>query len=179
MPVTETPGIGLHVPYQPVTPVETATNVELGEVAASMLDADLAARYLNYLHKKQQSGEPLTAAEKGLQRLIENDTRWKEKVDDLNYIDRAVRNALSRAYLYNPEELSSKLNLKFDANLEMDYSDLMTQLHRSLGEDVNMTDFRTMVEVLGESGARAVKELLKNYSTWRFVVQNSQPIVTK
>ena len=71
------------------------------------------------------------------------------------------------------------MNLSFEADDEMDYTNLMRQLHRQFGEDVQMRDFRTFVEVLGESGAGAVKEILENYSTWQLVLKKDSTFVDK
>ncbi|RMF61802.1 MAG: hypothetical protein D6743_13090, partial [Calditrichaeota bacterium] len=166
-------GIGLHMGLPPAVPTTPVSHLKLDDVARSLIDAGLAPDYLSYLHHKGERAGKLSAAEQELLELIESDPKWKETLDDLNYIDRVARKALSRAYLYNPEELRTKLNLKFDPDLDMDYLDLMEQLHRSLGDKVKMNDFRTMVDVLGEGGARAVKEILESYRAWKFNLPQS------
>ena len=69
--------------------------------------------------------------------------------------------------------------MSLDQDADMDYVDLVQQLHRRFGEDVGMRDFRILVEVLGESGAGAVKDILENYSTWQFVLSQDTTLVDK
>ncbi|NIR47823.1 hypothetical protein GWO43_05160 [candidate division KSB1 bacterium] len=153
--------------------------IQLDAVADSFIEAGLAPSYLTFLNQKRSRGESLTATESTLLRLIEDNPKWQEKIEEIRFIDRKSRKTLERAYLFSPDELSGKLGLEFDKDLDMDYLALMKQLHRKIGEDVKMGDFRVMVEILGEGGARAVKEILENYQTWQFVRNSNQSLVVK
>ncbi len=143
---------------------------QLDELVDSMVGAGIAPNYLTYLKGKENRRRSLTRFEKEIISLIENHPTWQDQVDDLDYLNRTAKKALSRAYLYNPDELEQNLKLSLDQDADMDYVDLVQQLHRQFGEDVGMRDFRILVDVLGESGAGAVKEILENYSTWQFVL---------
>ncbi|MCH7756426.1 hypothetical protein IH970_15070 [candidate division KSB1 bacterium] len=143
---------------------------QLEELVDSMIRAGIAPNYLTYLNDKENQRRSLTRFEKEIISLIENHPTWQDQVDDLEYLNRTAKKALTRAYLYNPDELERNLHLSFDPDVEMDYVSLMRQLHRQFGENVRMRDFRIFVDVFGESGAGAVKEILENYSTWQFVL---------
>ena len=143
---------------------------QLDELVDSMVGAGIAPNYLTYLKGKENRRRSLTRFEKEIISLIENHPTWQDRVDDLEYLNRTAKKALTRAYLYNPDELERNLKLSLDQDADMDYVDLVQQLHRQFGEDVGMRDFRILVDVLGESGAGAVKEILENYSTWQFVL---------
>jgi hypothetical protein len=151
------------------------SNSNLNEVAKTLFEADLAIPMLNHLSSKRK----LTAAEASLLELIENNNEWQDQVDDLLYLNRTAQRALERAFLYSPDDLDTKLGLEFDKNADMDYLNLMAQLHRKLGNDVKMADFRNMLDVFGEGGSRALKELLENYDSWQFVVSKDNGFVIK
>ena len=143
---------------------------QLEELVDSMIGAGIAPNYLTYLKGKENQRRSLTRFEREIISLIENHPAWQDRVDDLDYLNRTAKKALTRAYLYNPDELEKNLKLSLDQDADMDYVDLVQQLHRQFGEDVGMRDFRILVEVLGESGAGAVREILENYSAWQFVL---------
>jgi len=152
---------------------------QLEELVDSMVRAGIAPNYLTYLNNKANQRRSLTRFEKEIISLIENHPTWRDQVDDLEYLNRTAKKALTRAYLYNPDELERNLHLSFDPDVEMDYVSLMKQLHRQFGENVRMRDFRIFVDVFGESGAGAVKEILENYSTWQFVLSQDTTLVDK
>jgi len=154
-------------------------NQQLDELVDSMISAGVAAKYLGYLKNKAEQRRGLTRFEKEIGNLIENRPEWQDHVDDLEYLNRTAKKALRRAYLYNPDELERNLHLSFDPDVEMDYTTLMGQLHRQFGDNVRMRDFRTLVDVLGESGAGAVKGILENYSTWQFVLSQNSTLADK
>ena len=152
---------------------------QLDELVESMISAGVAPNYLGYLKNKAEERRGLTRFEKEIVNLIESHPTWQDQVDDLEYLNRTAKKALKRAYLYNPDELERNLKLSLDQDADMDYVDLIKQLHRQFGEDVRMRDFRILVDVLGESGAGAVKEILENYSTWQFVLSQNSALVDK
>ncbi|MFQ5603038.1 MAG: hypothetical protein ACE5HS_07185 [bacterium] len=141
--------------------------IENKELVNSLLEAGLAASYLRYLEVQPQ----LSATESRIRELILNHPQWQEKTEEIEYIDHVAQKTLSRAYLFNPDDLQTKLGLSFDPDLDMDYLELMAQLNRKIGNDVKMVDYRKFVDVFGESGGLAIKELLENYDTWQFIMQ--------
>ncbi|MFQ6113516.1 MAG: hypothetical protein ACE5NG_05435 [bacterium] len=172
-------GLGMRLPRPSFSPLSSSFSPQLEEAVESIIEAGLAPSYLSYLGKKSKSGEELSSTETTLLKMIENNPKWQEKLEDLKYLSRVSQKALSRAYLYNPDELSTKLGLMFDPDMDMDYLDLMEQLHRKFGEDVNMGEFRILVDVLGESGGRATRDVLVSYDAWRFVLSKDKSLVTK
>ncbi len=149
---------------------------QIEQISEALIDAGIATDFLRYIKIKNIYNQEVTDIELTLQQKIENNPRWQETLDNLKYITRVAKKTLARAYLYNPEELQSKLKLQFDPDLDMNFMDLVEQLHLRIGEDVKMRDFRLLVEVLGENGARAVKDLLENYSAWKYLVASQPPL---
>ena len=138
---------------------------ELDAVIESLMESGLALSYLNYLSSKRS----LSATEEELLTRLQEDETFQETLEDIRFLDRKARKALERAYLFSPDDLERELGLRFDPDEEMDYVGLMQQLHRRFGSRVKMREFRLLVNVLGESGGRAVKELLENYEIWQMV----------
>ena len=160
-------------------PLVSPSNIQIEELVDSFIEADLVAAYLSYLDKKVGQGQSLTPTESILSELIQTHPKWLEKTDAIGYVDKAFRKTLERVYLYNPDGLITKLGLEFDQQSEMDYLNLMEQLHRKIDLNVNTNDFRGLVEVFGEGSARALREILGNYATWQFVVKNQQLVGAK
>ena len=151
------------------------SDARIQEMAKSLIEAELAASYLHYLNNKS----PLTSIESKMLDAIEEDSEWQDKLDEVVFLNRAAQKALERVYLYDPDSLSDKLGLEFDKNADLDFLDLMSQLHRKIGNDVRMGDFRVMVDTFGERGGRAIKEILESYDAWEFVVSREHRFVTK
>lgn len=172
-------GLGMRLPQGSFSPLTSSYGFQLEAVVESLIEAGLATSYISYLNKKSSLGEELTSTETTLLTMIEKNPKWQEKLDDLKYLNRMAQKTLTRAYLYNPDELSTKLGLIFDQDLDMDFIDLMDQLHRKFGEDVNMGEFRVLVGVLGESGGGAIKEILEKYASWQFVLNKKNSMVSK
>lgn len=152
---------------------------KLQDAVNSMVDAGLATRYLQFLQKKTRAGMTLSTAEAEMKALIQSSTRWRENLEDLEFLNRTAMKVMSRVYLFTPEELQTKLNLNFDPDAEMDFQDLMSQLHRSMGEHVRIVDYRKLVDVFGEGGGRTMKEILQRYADLQFVLSPENVIVTK
>lgn len=138
---------------------------QVEEFVNSLLEAGLASEYLNYLNT---SGKNLNRTEVEIKRMIEKSPEWRDKLDDLRYIDKIAFEALSRAYYYKPDELKSSLNLRFDEETKMNFPDLMAQLYERLGAHVSQSDFNALVDVFGTGGARAIRDIMKDYSSWKF-----------
>jgi hypothetical protein len=149
-------------------PAANASREQLEDFVDSIIAAGLAPVYLNYLADKRN----LTSTEAEISRMIQRDPQWRERQEDREHVDRQARRALSRAFDYNPEQLKSELGLRFDENERLDYIDLIEQLHREYGEDLRARDYDALVDVLGDSGARAVRAILRDYNAWRFTVSN-------
>ncbi|HEX9652553.1 MAG TPA: hypothetical protein VGA99_02485 [bacterium] len=162
--------------YAAVSPVSAAS---VDDLAGTLIDANLAPDFLKHVTQKTGRGEALTTTEATLSEMIRNHPKWLDKLDDVKYLDRVSFKALERAYLYNPDELQNQLGLRFDRDAEINFADLMEQLHRKTGDEVRISDFRILVDLFGESGGRAVKDLLQNYEAWQFATQGSQQFTDK
>lgn len=167
--------LGLKLPVRPAAPAPSTPDPELQAVAESLIEAGVAAGYLAYARGKAE----LSPAERALMQAIEASPGWQEQLEEFDYLTGVAKRALERAHLYNPEGMREKLGLEFDPNLEMEFTEFMDQLHRRLGEDVQMGDFRAMVEVLGEGGARAVRKLLENYGSWKLALSERASTAVK
>lgn len=135
------------------------------DMAGLLIAADLAGPFL--LFASQQGGS-LTPFQQQVVEEIEASPKWQERVENIEFLTRTASRALERVFLYEPESLR-KLGLAFDENANLDADDLLGQLHGKLGNDVQMGDFRILVDVLGEGGARAVRDLMRNYETYEYV----------
>jgi len=142
---------------------------QLEDFADSLIEAGLASAYLEYLNT---SGKSLNRTEVQVKKMIEGSPQWRDKLDDLRYIDEIAFEALSRAYYYKPDELKSRLNLNFDEDAKMNFPDLMAQLHERFGSRVSQSDFNRLVDIVGKGGARAIRDILKDYSSWKFATSN-------
>lgn len=166
---------GSRVPTVAVPPAESDKLV-FDELVNSILESGLASDYIVYLQHKKQSQQALSVSEARVLSMLENNPRWQAKLDDLRYINDVAQRAFSRAFLYNPEDLQDKIGLNFDADRDMDYFGLMEQLHQLAGDKVRMSDFRILIEVFGETGAKAIKDILENYASWKYAL--AKPAVT-
>jgi hypothetical protein len=153
---------------QPQVPVERSSQnatagSSLSDVAKSLVDAGLAPAYVDFLNKKQQK----TTAERQLQDSILRNPAWQDLVSDLDYINASARRALGRAFLYNPEDLRSKLGLRLDSGDSMNYEDLVGQLHTHFGPVPSEIDKELFVDVFGEGGGRSIAAIIENYAAWQ------------
>ncbi len=137
---------------------------ELHEIAASLLDAGVAVQYLAYLDEQAKASDNVGPAAGHIGALIREDPAWREHKEELAFLHRTAEKAIGRVYLYNPQDLQDKLGLDFNPDADMDFHDLLHQLHRAMGEDITMRDYRKLVDVFGESGGLAVRDALQSYS---------------
>lgn len=114
-----------------------------------------------------------------LVRAITEMPEWKKRQDDLRNFSTVAQQAVAHVYLYAPDSLSQRLGLRFDPNAEMDFRDLMEQLHQRFGNTVTMGDFRLLVTVFQEDAARAFREILNHYTDWRYAFENKHPLYSK
>lgn len=139
------------------------------ELAELVLEAGLGGTILLTHDEKDQA---ISEHQRQFLAAIANSPRWQEKKEDLVYLSRLAKRSLFRVYLYSPRDLQQKLDLSFDPDEDMNFLDLMRQLHNKLGERIRMAEFRTMVEVVGEKGAKAIRDILANYGDWLYVVRH-------
>jgi len=68
---------------------------QLDELVDSMVRAGIAPNYLTYLKGKENQRRSLTRFEKEIISLIENHPTWQDQVDDLDYLNRTAKKALT------------------------------------------------------------------------------------
>lgn len=166
------------LPAQAV-PASPVASVGLEDVVGSMIDAGLAADYIAALEKKSASGQKLSAAESEMLDKIRSNPRWQNRMEEIVALRKSAEQAMSRVYLFNPEALETSLGLRFNADSEMDFMELTQQLHRSMGPDVRISDYRKLVDVFGEAGGQTMKKLLERYSDLQLVTKANSIIATK
>ncbi len=147
------------------------------QIARLLIESDLAGPFLKFVAERR--GESLTPFQQKVISAVESSPDWKDRVEQVEYLRRVASKAFERVYLYEPESLKKNLGLIFDENADMNFDDLLGQLHAKLGNDVNMGDLRTLVDVLGEGGARAVRDLLRNFDTYRYVTAAGDAVAQK
>lgn len=152
---------------------------DLSQAVNSMVDAGLATRFLSFLTNREANGERLSAAELEMRALIRKSERWRDRMDELAYLNRSAEKIISRVYLFNPADLQEKLNLSFDPDAEIDYTELLAQMHRTMGDKVRIVDYRKLVDIFGEGGGRTVKELLERYDELRFLMGQKGVVASK
>jgi hypothetical protein len=165
--IPQTTSIKRSVPVQDAgypMPAASASDEQLRTFVDSIVEAGLAPFYLDYLAEKRNIND----TEARVRRMIQRDPEWQDRQEDLAYVDRQARRALDRAFTYNPDQLKSDLGLRFDVSERLDYRDLVEQLHREYGDNLPTRDYDIMADVLGESGARAIRAILRDYNAWRF-----------
>jgi len=146
--------------------------VRLTDAVESLVDAGLASRYFLYLTEKQQKGQRLYPGEVALKGMLSRHEKWKGSLEEMAFVSRVAEKSMARAYLHNPEALQSDLGLTFDPDRDMDLPDLLAQLHRRYGNRVEMREFRKFVEIFGEDGARAIKDVLSDPATFEIVTSH-------
>ncbi len=146
--------------------------IDLPNLAKSLAQAGVADGYLTYLNSREDQGEELKRSEAQLKELISQ----QEQQRKLRYVDVRARRALSEAFVYNREDLQDRLDLEFSPDVDMDYQDLIAQLHERIGPRVTRREFRVLSDVFGDSGARAIKQILANYSTWQSLVEQKRSV---
>ncbi|MCI0694244.1 hypothetical protein L0337_19835 [candidate division KSB1 bacterium] len=149
------------------------------EIAGFLVEAELAGPFIKAAQQKKEQGDFLTLNQLWLVNEVTKTPAWKKRQDDLRNLSVEAEQAVAHVYLYAPDSLSQRLGLRFDPNVEMDFRDLMEQLHQRFGATVTMGDFRLLVAIFEEDGARAMREILNHYTEWRFAIENKHPLATK
>jgi hypothetical protein len=162
--------------------VETKISKEeeaIKDIANLLVEAELAGPFLEAVRQKKEQGELMTLNQLWLVRAVYDMPAWKKRQDDLRNLSATAEQTMSQVYLYAPDSLSQNLGLRFDPNAEMDFHDLMEQLHQRFGNTMTMGDFRLLVSVFQEDAARAMREILNHYTDWRYAFENRHPLYSK
>ncbi|MCI0693908.1 hypothetical protein L0337_18120 [candidate division KSB1 bacterium] len=149
------------------------------DMANFLIEAELVGPFFEAVRQKKERGELMTLNQLWLVRAITEMPEWKKRQDDLRNFSTVAQQAVAHVYLYAPDSLSQRLGLRFDPNAEMDFRDLMEQLHQRFGNTVTMGDFRLLVAVFQEEAARAFREILNHYTDWRYAFENKHPLYSK
>lgn len=149
------------------------------DIASFLIEAELVGPFFDVVRQKKEQGELMTLNQLWLVRAITEMPEWKKRQDDLRNFSTVAQQAMSRVYLYSPDSLSQRFGLRFDPNAEMDFRNLMEQLHQRFGATVTMGDFRLLVTVFQEEAARAFRVILNHYTDWRYAFENKHPLYSK
>lgn len=149
------------------------------EVASFLVAAELAGPFIEAVQQKKEQGELITLNQLRLVNAVTEMPAWRKRQDDLRNFSMVAEQAMAHVYLYAPDSLSQPLGLRFDPNADMDFGDLMEQLHQHFGATVTMGDFRLLVAIFKEDAARALREILNHYTDWRFAIENKHPLASK
>lgn len=149
------------------------------EVATFLVEAELAGPFIQAVQKKKEQGELISLSQLRLVNAVTEMPAWRQRQDDLRNFSAAAEQAMAHVYLYAPDSLSQPLGLRFDPNADMDFRNLMAQLHQHFGSTVTMGDFRRLVAIFEEDGARALREILNHYTDWCFAIENKHPLYSK
>jgi len=141
-------------------------NLRLNDVANSLAKAGAASTYWDYLNERARLGGNLTPEESKLLDLL----TWQKKLEELHYLDAKAHRAFWIAFRHAPKSLKTKLGLKFDEYKELDYYDLMEQLHLKFGDRVSISKLQVLRDIFGESEAKAIMDINENYATWQYML---------
>lgn len=144
------------------------------DVAQLVLEAGLTADLLRKSDQKRQGGLALSPNQEQFLAEIEKSSQWQKRKEKLLLWNLRAEQALKQCFLKKPEDLKLKLALSFDANEPMNFPVLMRQLQRKMGFAMNMNDYQKLIDVVGEIGAEAIKNILSNFNDWQFVVENQR-----
>lgn len=87
-------------------------------------------------------------------------------------LDMQARTALYQVFLANPDcltNLSSTLKLQVNAEADMDFPDILAQLHRQAPNGLSLEQLRLLARCIGVDGAEALRMLLNPsvYAQWQ------------
>lgn len=124
-----------------------------------------------FLHRVNQSNINLSPAqEKFIQTLITS-KKWIEFKENLIFYEEKSRQAAERAFALSPTDFQEKLALHLTSAEKLDFNQMLSQLHQLTGDEISDKEYQLLLQVLGETGANATRQLLVNYDAWIFIHQ--------
>ncbi len=147
------------------TPVEPVTQPDLGEL---LEQTQLLGKFLSRLN---QPGVSLTPAQDKFIQSLLSSKKWIEFKENLVFYQEKSRQAAERAFALSPNEFQEKLNLRLNSTEKLDFNLMLSQLHQLAGDDIDAKEYQPLLQVLGETGANATKQLLLNYDAWLYINQ--------
>ncbi len=174
-PLTDKPAVaaippavikGPEVTRPPVpVPAEPAATPDLGEL---LEQTQLLGKFL---HRVSQPGVKLAPEqEKFIQSLLTS-KKWIELKENLAFYEEKSRQAAERAFALSPVEFQEKLGLRLSSTEKLDFNPMFSQLYQLIGDEINDKEYQQLLQVLGETGANATKQLLVNYDAWTYINQ--------
>jgi len=134
---------------------------------------EMIGLFLQRVRGLESKGMLLTPEEKSLVSLIAGSTAWKQLQHELQLAGEQAAKALEQAFLLQPEALKTQLGFVFGPDDAFDFPGLLQQLHQQAGPQVSISYQRSLAQLLGDEGSRAMRTLLQHFETWQFLT--SQP----
>jgi len=158
----------------PLASTNTLPSADKSEISQLILEAGLAGALLSEGTERRQKGLHLTPNQEQLLADLEQSPQWQNYEEKLKLWSHRAEKALERCFLENPDDLKNKLELAFDANEPMNFHALMHQLHTKTEYGSEANDYRNLIDVVGETGAKAIINILSNFNDWRYVFESQK-----
>jgi len=172
VPQTTSHHVERSVPAPAVLQSPSTPNISNNELAKLLNQADLTGQMLRKAAQLQQSGAILSSQQQEFIRRLENSGEWREFKVSLEQSRQEANTAMEEVYLTNPEAMSGELGLVFNANENLQFNQIMDQLYDKIGPQVDMGEYRQLVQIFGQTGGKALKKLIEYFEDWQFVQQN-------
>ncbi|MBN2092204.1 hypothetical protein JW964_21470 [candidate division KSB1 bacterium] len=147
------------------TPVESAAIPDLGEL---LEQTQLLGKFL---HRVSQPGVKLSPEQERFIQSLLTSKKWIEFKENLAFFAEKSRQAAERAFALSPTDFQEKLALHLASTEKLDFNAMLSQLHQLTGDEINDKEYQQLLQVLGETGANATKQLLVNYDAWIYMNQ--------
>ena len=141
------------------------------ELSQLISDTDLIGELLQRTEKLKRKGVILSSQQAQFIADIEKEPRWQQRKAELKLWHHRAEKAFQAAFLNKPDDLKNKLSLQFDPNTPMNLRNLIGQLYQKMPGDMPTENYQILAEVLGDTGAEAIANILKHYSQWLTVIK--------
>jgi hypothetical protein len=130
---------------------------------------EMTGAFLSRVRALEAKGHILAPEESALISQISNSAEWKQLQSELQMAGEQANKALEQAFLLQPEVLKSQLGLVFGPEDAFDFSALLQQLQQKAGSEISIGYQRSLAQILGDEGSRAVRNLLRQFEAWQFI----------
>jgi len=169
MPVLQAPLPSNEMPQrQPIEVVQ-----ETDEIQRLVHQTQMTGQILRRADELRKQGRILSAQQQRFLKALSESKQWQHYREQLIVTGKIAREALEQVYLTQPALLQDKLGLTFDANEMLNFPDMLAQMSEKIGTQLNMNEYRTLVQIFGQDGAKAIKTLIENFSDWVFIQNGS------
>ncbi|MCI0514044.1 hypothetical protein L0128_12585 [candidate division KSB1 bacterium] len=148
-------------------PDTVAPDVNLRELVELLNQTGTVGRFLSRLEQRQRQGFVLSPGQTQFIQLLKDAPAWQDKKENLRFYAQKAHQAIERAYTLNPHDFQEKLQITLDLNRPDFEINFVTQLYQQYGAEIGNEKYQQLLDLLGETGARAVKELLSQIEDWQ------------